>query len=110
MFTEFYTVQEIIELFFKKYNDVVPKPRTPIQHLINNFLIRTNIHLQTTLNNKANTGLQTFRIHKYQKRKIAFRLFETLVSLLIHHYCYVMVLSFPYSLMAYSKLVRHQGF
>ena len=62
-------------------NGVVPKPkpRTTMLHLLNNFLIRTNFHLQTTLNNKAETELQTFKLHKCQMRK-RFRLEALVIS------------------------------
>ena len=46
-----------------------PKPSTTMPHLLNNFLIRTNYHLQTTPNNKAKTELQTFKLHKSLMRK-----------------------------------------
>jgi len=32
-----------------------------MSHLLINFLIRTNLHLQTTPNNKAETELQTIK-------------------------------------------------
>lgn len=56
-------------------NGIVPKPKPKaiMPLLLNNFLIRTNIHLQTTLNNKAETELQTFKLHKCHMRK-SFRL------------------------------------
>jgi len=45
------------------YNGIVPKPKpnTTKPVLLNNFLFRTNFHLQTTLNNKAATEEQTFK-------------------------------------------------
>lgn len=42
-------------------------------HLLINFLIRTNLHLQITPNNKVETELQTFKLHKSRVRK-CFRL------------------------------------
>jgi len=49
-------------------NGVVPKPITTMQHLLNNFLIITTVHLQATQNNKPKTELQTINIHKCQMR------------------------------------------
>lgn len=51
-------------------NGVVPKPKpnTTMQHLLKNFLIRKNYHLQNTLNNKAETEHKTFKLHKCQMR------------------------------------------
>jgi hypothetical protein len=52
-------------------NGVVPKPkpRATRLHLLNKFLIRTNFHLPTKPNNKAETELQTFKLQKSQMRK-----------------------------------------
>ena len=57
-----------------------PKPRATMLHLLNKFLIRTNFHLQTTLNKKAETKLQTFKLHKCQMRK-RFRLEARVICL-----------------------------
>jgi len=46
-----------------------PKPRTTMPHLLNKFLIKKYFHLQTTPNNKAETELQTFKMHKSRMRK-----------------------------------------
>jgi len=52
-------------------NDVVhkPKPRTTMPYLLNKFLSRTNFHLQTMINNKAETEHKTFKLHKCLMRK-----------------------------------------
>jgi hypothetical protein len=54
------------------HNGVVPKPKpnTTMPNLLNNFLFRINFHLQTKLNNKAETEQQTFKLHKNQMRKM----------------------------------------
>ena len=47
-------------LYLSASNGVAPKPNTTLLHLLNNFLFRTNFRLQTTINNKVETELQTF--------------------------------------------------
>ena len=67
------SIRLFVDIYFQMEdaNEVVPKPkpRATMPNLVNNFLIITNFHLHTTPNSKAETELQTIKLHKSQMRK-----------------------------------------